>query len=195
MKKLPKLSDAEAIKVIEEKFRDIIVALGLDLTDDNLKNTPHRVAKMYVNELCSGLRTPKPEITVFKNKFPKNKIVVERNIKVLSMCSHHWVPIVGVCHIAYVPNKHVMGLSKFHRIVKWYAKRPQIQERLTEDIGNELSDLLQTKDVAVIIQADHMCVKVRGVEDHNSDTITSFLEGCFMEKPEARNELFQLLKL
>ena len=190
-----KLTDEQAIEVIAKHFKEIMLALNLDLTDDSMMGTPNRVAKMYVTELCSGLRTDMPICTTFKNKFPKNQIVIEKNIAVRSLCEHHFVPIIGVCHIAYIPNKVVLGLSKFHRIVDWFSTRPQLQERLTENIGDTLSKILGTKDVSVIIKAKHLCCSHRGVKDPNSETMTSYVGGVFMSKANAKSELFELLKL
>lgn len=194
VKKKPQLNDSEATAVIAKHFREIMKALNLDLSDDSLKDTPNRVAKMYVTELCHGLRNEPPKCTVFKNKFPRNKIVLERDITVRSLCEHHFVPIMGICHIAYIPKHKVLGLSKFHRIVDYFATRPQLQERLTENICEFLKNVLETDDVAVIIKAKHLCCSMRGVKDLNSETLTSSISGSFM-KVEARTELFDLLKI
>jgi GTP cyclohydrolase I len=167
--------------------------LGLDLTDDSLKGTPGRVAKMYVQEVFSGLNPKnKPKIALFENKYQYNEMLVEKNITVQSFCEHHFVPIVGVAHVAYRSNGNVIGLSKINRIVQYYAKRPQVQERLTVQIAEELQRVLKTDDVAVIIDARHMCVSLRGVEDHSSSTVTSAYHGVFKNQ-EVRNEFFKYL--
>ena len=176
-----KLDDELKIELIEKNFREIMNILGLDLNDESLRDTPKRVAKMYVKEIFSGLNPDsKPQPTLFENKFKFNEMLVERNITIYSYCEHHFVPIIGKAHIAYFPKNHVIGLSKLNRIAQYYAKRPQVQERLTIQIANELKDTLQTDDVAVIIDADHLCVASRGVNDVNSSTITSSYQGKFL---------------
>ncbi|WP_299825224.1 GTP cyclohydrolase I FolE [uncultured Pontibacter sp.] len=182
------LSDSEKIAVIEEHFAHIMTALGLDLTDDSLKGTPHRVAKMYVKEIFSGLHPDnKPAVRRFENKYKYNHMLVERDITLYSSCEHHFVPIIGKAHVAYVPNEHVIGLSKLNRIVQYYARRPQVQERLTMQIANELKQALKTENVAVMIEADHLCVMSRGVNDVTSSTITAEYSGLFQED-HFRNE-------
>ena len=176
-----KLDDELKIELIEKNFREIMNILGLDLNDESLRDTPKRVAKMYVKEIFSGLNPDsKPQPTLFENKFKFNEMLVKRNITIYSYCEHHFVPIIGKAHIAYFPKNHVIGLSKLNRIAQYYAKRPQVQERLTIQIANELKDTLQTDDVAVIIDADHLCVASRGVNDVNSSTITSSYQGKFL---------------
>ena len=176
-----KLDDELKIELIEKNFKEIMHILGLDLNDESLKDTPKRVAKMYVKEVFSGLNPEnKPKLTLFENKFKFNDMLVERDITIYSYCEHHFVPIIGKVHIAYFPKNHVIGLSKLNRIAQHYAKRPQVQERLTIQIANELKETLQTEDVAVIVDADHLCVASRGVNDVNSSTITSSYHGKFL---------------
>jgi GTP cyclohydrolase IA len=176
------LSDEEKMKGIEAHFREIMHLLGLDLTDDSLKGTPHRVAKMYVEEIFSGLNPAnKPKIALFENKYQYNQMLVEKNITFYSNCEHHFVPIIGKAHVAYISSGKVIGLSKINRIVQYYAKRPQVQERLTNQIGLELKEALGTEDVAVLIDAAHLCVSSRGVKDISSATVTSFYSGKFAQ--------------
>lgn len=189
------LSDDEKIAKIEEHVASILQILGMDLTDDSLRKTPHRVAKMYVKETFSGLHPEnKPEITLFENKYKYNQMLVEKNIQVYSMCEHHLVPIIGKCHVAYISNGEVIGLSKINRIVKYFCKRPQVQERLTQQILEELKSALKTKDVAVVIDAMHMCVASRGVEDVNSTTITAAISGQFQDEA-TRAEFLKYISL
>ena len=177
------MSDAEKIRKIEHHFAEIMHTLGLDLTDDSLKGTPRRVAKMYVKEIFSGLNPEnKPNIALFENKYQYNQMLVERDISLFSNCEHHFVPIYGKAHVAYISNGHVIGLSKLNRIVQYFAKRPQVQERLTIQIGQELQRILGTKDVAVVIDAHHMCVSTRGIKDATSSTVTAFYEGQFADE-------------
>jgi GTP cyclohydrolase I len=174
------LSDEDKVNKIAWHFEEIMDTLGLDLTDDSLKGTPRRVASMFIEEIFSGLDPKnKPEVTLFENKFHYSQMLVEKNIKVHSYCEHHFVPILGKAHVAYIASEHVIGLSKINRIVDYYARRPQVQERLTEQIAEELRSVLHTEDVAVIIEADHMCVAMRGVKDHDSSTTTSSFHGKF----------------
>ena len=190
------LSRAEKIEKIESHFDHIVTTLGLDLQDDSLMETPKRVAKMYVNEIFWGLDYDAfPKATVVENKMNYNEMVVERNISVQSNCEHHFVVIDGLATVAYVPKEKVLGLSKINRIVEYFSKRPQIQERLTEQIYHALSFILETENVAVMIDAQHYCVKSRGVEDTGSSTITSRLGGNFKAHPEVRAEFLALLKL
>lgn len=189
-----KIDDELKIELIEKNFREIMNILGLDLSDESLKDTPQRVAKMYVKEVFSGLNPyNKPQPTLFENKFKFNEMLVERDITIYSYCEHHFVPITGKAHIAYFPKNHVIGLSKLNRIAQYYAKRPQVQERLTMQIANDLKDTLQTDDVAVIIDADHMCVASRGVNDVNSSTVTSSYSGKFLND-EVRKEFLHHIK-
>jgi GTP cyclohydrolase I len=174
------LDDELKIELIQKHFKEIMQILGLDLSDDSLNGTPERVAKMYVKEIFSGLNPKnKPDVKLFDNKYKYNQMLVEKDITIYSNCEHHFVPIIGKVHVAYISSGKVIGLSKINRIVQYFAKRPQVQERLTMQIGNELKDLLQTKDVAVIVDAEHLCVSSRGIEDTSSSTVTSFYSGEF----------------
>ena len=174
------LSDEEKITKISYHFRNIMETLGLDLTDDSLGGTPLRVAKMYVNEVFSGLDPRnKPSATLFENKFKYNQMVVEKDITFYSHCEHHFVPIYGKAHVAYISSGKVIGLSKINRIVQYFAKRPQVQERLTMQVGQQMMEFLNTEDVAVVMDANHMCVSSRGVGDVNSKTGTAFFNGRF----------------
>ncbi len=174
------LSDEDKKNKIEGLFKEIMDTLGLDLTDDSLKGTPKRVAKMYIEEIFSGLDPKnKPKVALFDNKYQYNQMLVEKNITFYSNCEHHFVPIYGKAHIAYISSGKVIGLSKLNRIVQYYAKRPQVQERLTNQIGNELKEILQTEDIAVIIDAKHLCVSSRGIKDETSSTVTAYYSGQF----------------
>lgn len=174
------LNDEEKKEKIARLFKEIMNVLGLDLTDDSLKGTPKRVAKMYVEEIFSGLNPDnKPKIALFDNKYQYNQMLVEKNITFYSNCEHHFVPIIGKAHVAYISSGKVIGLSKLNRIVQYYAKRPQVQERLTNQIANELKTILNTEAVAVIIDAKHLCVSSRGIKDETSATVTSYYGGVF----------------
>ena len=174
------MSNNEKKERISILFSEIMDVLGLDLTDDSLKGTPNRVAKMYVEEIFSGLDPKnKPKIALFDNKYKYNQMLIEKDITFYSNCEHHFVPIIGKAHIAYKSSGKVIGLSKLNRIVQYYAQRPQVQERLTNQIANELKNVLQTEDVAVIIDAKHLCVSSRGVKDNTSSTITAYYGGEF----------------
>ena len=174
------LSDEEKKNKIADLFAQIMDVMGLDLDDDSLKGTPNRVAKMYIDEIFSGLNPAnKPKVALFDNKYQYNQMLVEKNITFYSNCEHHFVPIIGKAHIAYISSGKVIGLSKLNRIVQYYAKRPQVQERLTNQIAAELTEILQTEDVAVIIDAKHLCVSSRGIKDDTSATVTSFYGGVF----------------
>jgi len=176
------ISNEEKIVLIQEKVAEILDILGMDLTDDSLKGTPKRVAKMYVNEIFGGLHpNNKPKSSTFKNSYKYGEMLVEKNIVLYSTCEHHLLPIVGKAHVAYISNGSVVGLSKINRIVDYYAKRPQVQERLTLQIVQELQKVLNTKDVACVIDAKHLCVNSRGIRDVNSSTVTSELGGRFKE--------------
>ena len=176
------LDDEDKIRIISGHFKSIMETLGLDLKDDSLKGTPHRVAKMFVKELFYGLDPrKKPAITRFENAYRYRGMVVEKNIKLHSYCEHHFVPIIGKAHVAYIPGDKVVGLSKLNRIVQYYAKRPQVQERLTNQIAEELKSVLDTEDVAVVIDSAHMCISMRGVQDEESTTFTSYFSGRFQE--------------
>ena len=173
-------SDEEKKELIALLFAQIMDVMGLDLNDDSLRGTPQRVAKMYIDEIFSGLNPKnKPKVALFDNKYRYNQMLVEKNITFYSNCEHHFVPIVGKAHVAYISSGKVIGLSKLNRIVQFYAKRPQVQERLTNQIGVELQTLLETEDVAVIIDAKHLCVSSRGIKDDTSATVTSFYGGAF----------------
>jgi GTP cyclohydrolase IA len=177
-----KLSDDEKKEKIASLFAEIMDTIGLDLTDDSLRGTPKRVAKMYIEEIFSGLNPKnKPKVALFDNKYKYNQMLVEKNITFYSNCEHHFVPIIGKAHIAYVSSGRVIGLSKLNRIVQYYAKRPQVQERLTNQIAMDLKKILNTDDVAVIIDAKHLCVSSRGVKDDTSATVTSYYGGVFNE--------------
>lgn len=174
------LSDDEKIEKIESHFAKIMDILGLDLHDDSLRGTPKRVAKMFVKEQFSGLDPiNKPEISLFENKYDYHEMLIEKDITLYSTCEHHFVPIIGKVHVAYIPGKQIVGLSKINRIVNYFAKRPQVQERLTIQISDALKEVLKHKDVAVVIEADHLCVASRGIKDTNSNTVTSCYSGKF----------------
>ena len=182
------------VDLIASHFEEIMRILGLDLNDDSLKDTPNRVAKMYVNEVFSGLLPQnKPEITLFDNNYQYEEMLVEKNIKVHSFCEHHFVPIIGKAHVAYISNGKVIGLSKINRIVDYFSRRPQVQERLTVQIAEELKKALHTEDVAVAITADHMCVTLRGIKDEGSSTYTSSFHGKFKDR-EYRREFLDTIK-
>jgi len=190
------LDRKDKIDEIEKHFASIMHILGLDLTDDSLTETPKRVAKMYVNEIFWGLDYEAfPKCTTVDNKMHYNEMVVERNVSVQSNCEHHFVIIDGLATVAYVPNQKVLGLSKINRIVEYFSKRPQIQERLTEQIFHTLCYILETDDVAVMIDAQHYCVKSRGVEDTGSSTVTVRLGGGFKSDPAARNEFLSIARM
>ena len=185
----------DKIDQIEGHFADIMEILGLDLTDDSLMDTPKRVAKMYVNEIFWGLDYEAfPKCTAVDNKMKYDEMVIERNINVQSNCEHHFVVIDGLATVAYIPNEKVLGLSKLNRVVEYFAKRPQIQERLTEQVYYALQYILETDNIAVVVDAQHYCVKSRGVEDTGSSTITTKLGGCFKHDPQARAEFMAIIK-
>ena len=187
------LSRTDKIELIQEKMADIMTALGLDLNDDSLMDTPKRVAKMYTNEIFWGLDYEAfPKCTAVANKMNYENMVIERNINVQSNCEHHFVVIDGVATVAYIPNEKVLGLSKLNRIVEYFSKRPQIQERLTEQVYYALQYILGTDDIAVIVDAQHYCVKSRGVEDTGSSTITSKLGGAFKTDAALRAEFMAI---
>jgi len=189
------ISNEEKISIIEKDMKNILHTLGLDLTDDSLKGTPKRVAKAFVNEIFGGLDPiKKPVSSTFENKYKYNEMLVEKNITVYSTCEHHLLPIVGKAHVAYISNGTVVGLSKMNRIVDYYSKRPQVQERLTIQIVKELQQVLNTKDVACVIDAKHLCVNSRGIKDTECSTITSEFGGAF-KKAEVREELLKYIQL
>lgn len=185
-------SDEEKIAVIAGHFEAIMRELGLDLSDDSLAGTPNRVAKMYVQEWFKGL-DPKnrPEVRMFENRYDYHQMLVERDITLFSCCEHHFVPIIGKAHVAYLPGANVVGLSKLNRVVQYYARRPQVQERLTRQIAEELKQCLDTDDVAILIEADHLCVMSRGVNDTSSSTLTSEYSGRFAADESLRREFLR----
>ena len=189
------ISDEEKKDKIAVLFKQIMEVMGLDLTDDSLKGTPKRVAKMYIDEIFSGLNPEnKPKIALFENKYKYNQMLVEKNIQFYSNCEHHFVPIFGKVHVAYVSSGKVIGLSKINRIVQYFANRPQVQERLTNQIALELASVLETDNIAVIIDAKHLCVASRGIKDDSSATVTSYYGGVF-NTSEKIVELQNYLKL
>jgi len=189
------MDDDLKMELISKHFREIMHILGLDLTDDSLRGTPDRVAKMYVKEIFSGLNPAnKPKVALFENKYDYNQMLVEKDIVVHSNCEHHFVPIVGKVHVAYFSSGKVIGLSKINRLVHYYARRPQVQERLTKQIAEGLQEALQTKDVAVIVDAAHLCVSMRGVQDHGGTTITASYSGVF-EQEHVRSEFLKYLEI
>ncbi len=189
------MSNTEKILLIEKKIQDVLHILGMDLTDDSLKGTPRRVAKMFVNETFSGLHPDnKPESSTFENKYKYGEMLVEKNITLYSTCEHHLLPIVGKAHVAYISNGTVVGLSKMNRIVEYFGKRPQVQERLTLQIVEELQKILNTQDVACVIDAKHLCVNSRGISDISSSTVTSEFGGRFKEN-EVKREFLDYIKL
>jgi len=176
------LSDDEKIAIIEDYFKKIMLTLGLDLSDDSLNGTPHRVAKMYVKEIFAGINPiSKPKISLFENKYQYGKMLVEKNISLYSFCEHHFLPFYGTVDVAYISTGEVIGLSKIHRIVNYFAKRPQVQERLTIQVFNELKNILKTEDVAILIDAKHLCVASRGIKDVTSSTVTIEAGGAFKD--------------
>lgn len=190
-----KLTNDEKIDIIKDDVRHIMETLGLDLTDDSLNGTPLRVAKMFVKELFGGLNPDrKPNASTFQNKYKYNEMLVEKNISVYSTCEHHLLPIVGKAHVAYISNGTVVGLSKMNRVVDYFAKRPQVQERLTIQIVKELQKVLNTEDVACVIDAKHLCVNSRGIRDIDCSTVTSEFGGKFKEE-KTRREFLDYIKL
>lgn len=188
------LTDEQKIEKIEGHFRNIMETLGLDLTDDSLAGTPRRVAKMFVKEAFSGLNPKnKPAARLFENKYNYDQMLVEKDITFYSHCEHHFVPIYGKAHVAYFSSGKVIGLSKINRIVQYFAKRPQVQERLTVQIGQELSRLLNTPSVAVVMDANHMCVASRGVSDTNSKTGTAYFSGKFKDDENTKREFLNYI--
>lgn len=190
------LTNEEKILKITTKFTEIMETLGLDLSDDSLKETPHRVAKMYVNEVFGGLDPKKfPKMTVIENKMKYDQMIVVQNISCLSFCEHHFLPIDGFATVAYIPNEKVIGLSKINRVVQFFSRRPQVQERLTKQIADSLQYVLGTEHVAVHINAKHYCVVMRGIEDTGSTTSTADLRGHFKSRQETRQEFLHHCKL
>ena len=189
------MSDDEKIEKIKKDFESILLTLGMDLTDDSLKGTPNRVAKMFVKEIFAGLKPDnKPKASTFENNYKYGEMLVEKNIIVYSTCEHHLLPIIGRAHVAYISNGRVIGLSKMNRIVEYYSKRPQVQERLTMQIVQELQIALGTEDVACVIDAKHLCVNSRGISDIESSTVTSEFGGKFKEA-QSRREFLDYIKM
>ena len=187
-------TDDEKIKIIQDCFAVIMETLGLDLTDDSLRGTPYRVAKMYVKEIFSGLNPKnKPKISVFDNKYGYDKMLIEKNITLRSSCEHHFLPISGVAHVGYISTGKVIGLSKINRLVDYFGQRPQVQERMTVQIYNELKKELDTEHVIVVVDAEHLCVSARGIKDTNSSTVTMEYGGKFNE-PHFRDEFLKLIE-
>ena len=187
------MDDNLKIELIQKHFKEIMYILGLDLNDDSLSGTPHRVAKMYVKEVFRGLNPAnKPDVKIFENKYQYNEMLIEKNITLYSCCEHHFVPIIGKVHVAYISNGHVIGLSKINRLVQYYAKRPQVQERLTKQLAEALKEALQSDDVGVIIDAVHLCVASRGIKDTNSSTVTVSYSGRFQNE-KLKAEFLSLL--
>ncbi len=188
------IDDEFKIELIQKHFREIMHILGLDLNDDSLAGTPYRVAKMFVTEIFSGLNPAnKPEVKLFENKYQYNEMLIEKNITLFSYCEHHFVPIIGKVHVAYISNGSVIGLSKINRLVQYYSKRPQVQERLTNQIAEGIKEALQSEDVAIIIDAVHLCVASRGIKDTNSSTITTSFSGRFRNE-NIKEEFISLIK-
>ena len=189
------MSDDEKIDRIQDNVKDILLTLGMDLTDDSLRGTPKRVAKMFVKELFGGLHPDRrPSLSTFENKYKYNEMLVEKNITLYSTCEHHLLPIVGKAHVAYISNGSVVGLSKMNRIVDYYAKRPQVQERLNRQIVKELQQVLNTDNVACVIDAKHLCVNSRGIRDISSSTVTGEFGGVFQEESR-KNEFLKYIQL
>jgi GTP cyclohydrolase IA len=188
------INDERKIELIEKHFKEIMHILGLDLKDDSLSGTPYRVAKMYVKEIFSGLNPAnKPAVKLFENKYEYNEMLIEKDITLYSYCEHHFVPIIGKVHVAYISNGQVIGLSKINRLVQYYAKRPQVQERLTNQIAEGLKEAIQSDDVAVIVDAVHLCVSSRGIKDTNTSTITAHYSGKFLDE-KGKAEFISLIK-
>jgi GTP cyclohydrolase I len=189
------ISDEEKIELIKKDVENILSTLGIDLTDDSMKGTPNRVAKMFVKELFGGLNpTKKPKASTFENNYKYGEMLVEKNITLYSTCEHHLLPIIGKAHVAYISNGRVIGLSKMNRIVDHYAKRPQVQERLTMQIVQELQIALGTEDVACVIDAKHLCVNSRGIKDIESSTVTSEFGGKFKNE-QTRREFLDYIRM
>mgnify|MGYP001218989570 FL=1 len=189
------MSDQEKISLIRDNVEKILHTIGMDLNDDSIKGTPDRVAKMFINEIFSGLNPKnKPKSSTFENKYKYGEILIEKNITLYSTCEHHLLPIYGKAHVGYISNGNVVGLSKMNRIVDYFSRRPQVQERLTLQIVEELQKVLNTKDVACVIDAKHMCVNSRGINDISSSTITSEFGGKFKNK-QTKREFLDFLKI
>lgn len=190
------LSEEEKIETITHHFHAILVALGLDVENDSLKKTPHRYAKMLVQELFQGLDASQfPAITTQANTFHYQEPLIQSHISIQSICEHHFVPILGYCHVAYIPKERVLGLSKLNRIAQYFARRPQVQERLTRQISSTLSQIAETPDVAVVIDAVHLCVRMRGIQDQDALTRTFDMQGAFLEESRRREFFASIPKL
>ncbi len=190
------MDDKYKIDLIEKSFSDIMSVMGLDLTDDSLEETPKRVAKMFVRETMWGLKPENfPKITTIGNKMKYDEMLLEKDVSVMSQCEHHFVTIEGRAHVAYIPKERVIGLSKINRVVEYFSRRPQVQERLTAQIFETLKFILDTEDVAVVVDAKHYCVISRGVQDENSHTITSAVGGKFRHEPDVRKEFLALVRV
>ncbi|TWP23213.1 GTP cyclohydrolase I FolE [Apibacter muscae] len=188
------ISPEKKQELIQHHFTEIMKILGLDMKDDSLQDTPKRVAKMYVNEIFGGLLPEnKPAISTFDNNYKYKQMLIEKDITVYSTCEHHFLPIIGKAHVAYISNQKVIGLSKINRIVNYYARRPQVQERLTRQIVEALKEALNTKNVACVIDAKHLCVNSRGIKDTNSSTVTAELSGSFQTNPTTRKEFLHYI--
>ena len=188
------LTDEEKVLIIQKHFKAIMETLGLDLSDDSLSGTPQRVAKMYVMEKFKGLNQKnQPDISLFENKYQYNKLLIEKNINVQSTCEHHFLPIYGKAHVGYISSGKVIGLSKINRLVDYFARRPQVQERMTRQILQALQEALDTHDVIVVIDAKHMCVSSRGIQDHSSSTLTMDYSGTFINQAK-RNEFLHFIQ-
>jgi len=189
------LPDEEKMRLIEEKMKEVLHVLGLDLTDDSLSGTPRRIAKMYVKEIFKGLNPDNmPALSSFENKYKYGEMLVERDISVFSTCEHHFLPIIGKAHVAYISNGRVLGLSKINRIVDYFARRPQVQERLTVQIVKAMQEALGTEDVACIVDAKHMCLVSRGIKDITSSTLTAEYAGKFKD-PEVKKEFLKYINI
>lgn len=187
------LSEEDKINKISDSFKEIMLTLGLDLNDDSLKETPNRVAKMYVKELFSGLDESKmPDSSLFINDYSYNSMLIEKDIELYSICEHHFVPIIGKAHVAYIAKDNIIGLSKINRIVRYFSRRPQVQERLTNQIVDALKRILNIEDIACVIDAKHLCVNMRGVKDTQSSTITAVYSGKF-QKDNIKQEFLQYI--
>jgi GTP cyclohydrolase IA len=187
------LSEEDKINKISDSFKEIMLTLGLDLNDDSLKETPNRVAKMYVQELFSGLDESKmPDSSLFINNYSYNSMLIEKDIELYSICEHHFVPIIGKAHVAYIAKDNIIGLSKINRIVRYFSRRPQVQERLTKQIVDALKRILNIEDIACVIDAKHLCVNMRGVKDTQSSTITAVYSGKF-QKDNIKQEFLQYI--
>ncbi|MGM5631824.1 GTP cyclohydrolase I FolE [Apibacter raozihei] len=188
------ISPEKKQELIQKHFAEIMNILGLDMNDDSLRDTPKRVAKMYVNEIFGGLLPEnKPSVSTFENNYKYRQMLIEKDITVYSTCEHHFLPIIGKAHVAYISNGTVIGLSKINRIVNYYARRPQVQERLTRQIVEAIKEALNTKDVACVIDAKHLCVNSRGIQDYNSSTVTAELSGMFRNNPTTRKEFLHYI--